>query len=213
LKEMVPYEAWTGRKFNVGHLKVFGCGGYVHVPKTESKKLGDRGTLCIFVGYDEERKGYRLINPKSPHKVIVERSVIFDETLFPALNKDKVRDECLDGTPSDLVVQLDEPTGAVFEGERAHVQGHEVERRYPARERKPRDFPDFVARKASLDHFGDDPETREEALSRGDEKLWERAMRDEIISLKDNDVWTLVPRPPGKKCGAIKVGFQNEKGL
>ena len=31
----MPYEAWFGQKRTVDHLRVFGCGAYVHVPKNE----------------------------------------------------------------------------------------------------------------------------------------------------------------------------------
>jgi len=33
LKEIVPYEAWTGRKPDVSHLHIFGSLGWAHVPK------------------------------------------------------------------------------------------------------------------------------------------------------------------------------------
>lgn len=82
---MVPYEAWTGVKPNVKDLKVFGCCAYVHVPKTKSKKLGDRSKMCIFIGYDDEKKGFRLVDMARPRDVFVERSVYFDEHKFPAL--------------------------------------------------------------------------------------------------------------------------------
>ena len=34
-----PYEAWSGRKPAVNHLKVFGCVTYAHIPKEERRKL------------------------------------------------------------------------------------------------------------------------------------------------------------------------------
>jgi len=33
LNGVVPYEAWTGRKPDVSHLRVFGLLGWAHVPK------------------------------------------------------------------------------------------------------------------------------------------------------------------------------------
>ena len=32
---MTPYEAWTGEKPKVDHLRIFGCQSFVHVPKRE----------------------------------------------------------------------------------------------------------------------------------------------------------------------------------
>ncbi|CAB4035877.1 Retrovirus-related Pol poly from transposon TNT 1-94 [Paramuricea clavata] len=38
VKGNTPFEAWTGQKPNVNHLRVFGCEAYAHVPKDEKKK-------------------------------------------------------------------------------------------------------------------------------------------------------------------------------
>jgi len=32
---MTPFEAWTGEKPNIQHLRIFGCAAYAHVPKDE----------------------------------------------------------------------------------------------------------------------------------------------------------------------------------
>ena len=32
VKNMIPEEAWSGRKYNVGHMRVFGCVAYAHIP-------------------------------------------------------------------------------------------------------------------------------------------------------------------------------------
>ena len=77
----MPFEAWTGRKPDVRHLKTFGCQAFVHVPKSEAKKLGDRGVECIFAGYCEKRKGYKLSPVNSPHDIIHAVSVVFNENV------------------------------------------------------------------------------------------------------------------------------------
>ena len=35
VKDKTPYEALTGEKPSVGHLRVFGCAAYRHIPKDE----------------------------------------------------------------------------------------------------------------------------------------------------------------------------------
>ena len=57
-----PYEAFHGVKPKVGHLRVFGCTAYSHIPKHERLKLDDKARKCIFLGYSMNRKGYRLYN-------------------------------------------------------------------------------------------------------------------------------------------------------
>jgi hypothetical protein len=34
-----PQEAWTGRKFDVFHLRVFGCKTFAHIPDEKRSKL------------------------------------------------------------------------------------------------------------------------------------------------------------------------------
>jgi transposase InsO family protein len=70
VKNKVPQEAWTGLKHNVAHLKVFGCVAYAHVPDELRRKLDNKGHKCIFVGYSEETKGYKLYDPVA-RKVII----------------------------------------------------------------------------------------------------------------------------------------------
>lgn len=52
--------------------------GYVHVLKDHRKKLDPKSEPCIFIGYYEASKAYRLYNAKT-HKVVISRDVIFYE--------------------------------------------------------------------------------------------------------------------------------------
>ena len=61
--EMTPYEAWTGEKPRVDHLRIFGCQAFVHIPKDERKKLDSKSRKCILMGYGTTTKGYRLYDP------------------------------------------------------------------------------------------------------------------------------------------------------
>jgi len=78
LKGITPYEAWYARKPNVGHFKVFGCLAYAHIPDEKRRKLDPKSQACIFVGYSENYKAYRLYNPKTK-SIVISRNVIFDE--------------------------------------------------------------------------------------------------------------------------------------
>ena len=42
---LTPYEAWTGRKPVVNHLKVFGCVTYAHIPKEEKDVRSESQTM------------------------------------------------------------------------------------------------------------------------------------------------------------------------
>lgn len=76
--ETTPYEMWIGKKPFVSHLRVFGYEAYVHVPKEKWTKMDPKVDKCIFIGYDDKVKGYKLWNPLTK-KSIYSRDVIFRE--------------------------------------------------------------------------------------------------------------------------------------
>jgi len=55
-----PFEAWTGVKPDVKHLRSFGCTAYAHILKDERKKLDSKARKSVFLEYGTETKGYRL---------------------------------------------------------------------------------------------------------------------------------------------------------
>ncbi|XP_020572604.1 uncharacterized protein LOC110019319 [Phalaenopsis equestris] len=73
-----PQEAWSGRKPGISHLRVFGCITHVHIPDEKRSKLDDKSEKFIFIGYDNNSKGYKLDNPNTG-KTTSSRDVIFDE--------------------------------------------------------------------------------------------------------------------------------------
>jgi hypothetical protein len=48
---MTPEEAFTKVKPVVGHLRIFGCPVYIHIPKEKRTKLDPFGMKGTFVGY------------------------------------------------------------------------------------------------------------------------------------------------------------------
>ena len=73
-----PEEMWNGQKPLVSHLKVFGCIAYAYVPAPQRGKLDNTSMKCVFVGYEESTRQYRVYDPI---KKTVERSshLEFDE--------------------------------------------------------------------------------------------------------------------------------------
>ena len=64
LDQKNPEEVFTGEKPDVGHLRIFGCTVYVHVPKEKRTKMKPSGKNGIFVGYSETSKSYRIYVPR-----------------------------------------------------------------------------------------------------------------------------------------------------
>jgi hypothetical protein len=74
------YEAWHGKKPAVDHLRTFNCVVYAKETCPQLKKLEDRSTPMVFLGYNERTKGYRVFDPARCHVISI-RDTIFDEVV------------------------------------------------------------------------------------------------------------------------------------
>jgi transposase InsO family protein len=63
LGDKTPEEAFSGVKPEIGHLRIFGCPVYIHVPVEKRTKLEPSGQKGIFVGYNETSKAYMIFIP------------------------------------------------------------------------------------------------------------------------------------------------------
>ena len=58
-------EAFTSKKPDISHLKIFGSPVYIHMTKDARKKLELTAEVGIFVGYIEIHHNYRVYFPDS----------------------------------------------------------------------------------------------------------------------------------------------------
>ncbi|GJT91946.1 zinc finger, CCHC-type containing protein [Tanacetum coccineum] len=58
---ITPYKLWSKRKPNLNYLRVWGCRVVVRLPDLKLKTLGEKGIECIFVGYAEHLKAFRIL--------------------------------------------------------------------------------------------------------------------------------------------------------
>ena len=61
VKDNTPYEAWSGLKPEVTHFRIFDSHAWAQIPSEKRKALDPWSIECIFVGYLDGVKGYRLI--------------------------------------------------------------------------------------------------------------------------------------------------------
>jgi hypothetical protein len=71
LDDKTPQEVWNGKKHSLTHLKVFGCEAYVHVPNEKRSNLDKKAEKCIFIGYKDGLKGYKLWNLENKKVVYI----------------------------------------------------------------------------------------------------------------------------------------------
>ena len=73
-----PEEAFSGKRPDVGHFRIFGSSVYFHVTMDARKNLEPRAELGIFVGYTDTPHNYRVYLPTS-QRTVVHRDLKFDE--------------------------------------------------------------------------------------------------------------------------------------
>lgn len=218
----VPEELWSGKKVNLSHLKIFGCLAFALKPKQKRKKLDMKTEALIFIGYTDLTKGYRLMHPQTG-KITVARDVKFLENVFPGTNvmknavvplsieEERIEPAILDAPP-DVHTNVEEDFQDADTGSTESATNEEVstetsiEPRYNLRSRKLVDYTNTCIN--VLAEIDGDPTTVKEALARPDRALWQKAMDDELQSLKENQTWTLVDLPRDKKPIQCKWVFK-----
>ena len=78
LKDGTPYEAWTGRKPQIDHIRIFGCIPYMRVTERHLSKLEVRIKKLVHLGVEKGMKGYKLLD-HNIRSISVSRDVIFEE--------------------------------------------------------------------------------------------------------------------------------------
>ena len=215
-----PFEIWFNAIPKLDHLRIFGSEVYVHVPKERRQKWDSKSEKCVFVGYSENVKAYRVWSP-TQNRIKVSRDVIFKEsvedprnpqvtvkTTNPIEKHDIVSDDCelkketSDFTPASTShkIQDERETQANSEGDNAEKDNAEDKNRYKEKLRKL----DPVSYVYSSDCFSFmagslEPISFEDAVNSNQKAKWIEAMDDKFKSLIQNQTWILVDLPENKK--------------
>ena len=209
LTDKTPYECWFGKKTDLSNVRVFGCVAYAHVPnQLRRKKLDPKSKKCIFMGYPDGTKGFKLYN-LAAKKFIRTRSVLFCEDNFHDFgSKHEENDyitffspiETSDSNREDTNDESEHSVEEESESENSD-DGLSYEEKYLNEvqnigEKRPRAMPDRFEAGAnvvsdycfatSLITDIDEPSSVEEAMS---DPNWMQAMRSEMASLHDNLTW------------------------
>ncbi|NDA63213.1 MAG: hypothetical protein EBX50_14410 [Chitinophagia bacterium] len=222
LSNITPAEAWTGKKPNAEHLRIFGCRAYVHVPSQKRTKLDPKSKVCIFVGYDMDSKAYRLLDP-SNNTLIISRDVTFEEgqalpkgmegdgskqpeveqpsAILPVPQQDgeDKADAPLSGEQQAAAMPERGPSGEAAGAEQGQqLRRSERQRRAPS--------PYWIVGSEERASLATErvPTSFKEAKEGPDAPNWIKATEEEYASILENGTWTLVPLPPGRKAVGCK---------
>ena len=207
---VTPYEAWSGTKPDVSHLRVCGCSAYALVPKVERSKLDSKTRKCVLLGYGSNQIGYRLYDLDCK-KVVHSRDVTFDEASTPGVEKEvastyvelEINEESTTRDSDDLPdrEQLSEDSPVSDTSDRESD---------PRRSARPKQKPDWYSHSLNISAEHQDPRSLTEVKSSSDRVNWERAMNREMESLKSNQVWELVEPPSDRKIIGSKWVFKRK---
>ncbi|KAI3703127.1 hypothetical protein L6452_28883 [Arctium lappa] len=218
-----PFEKLWKTKPSVSYFRVFGCVCYVFVPDQLRSKMDKKAIRCVFVGYNNKRKGWKCCDPTTG-RCYTSRDVVFDEaSSWWSSNEESPANliKSKDGLESSQVqLRMDEDDGEESverspwqtgvhrqPDEEGESRPSEVEvptsLRRSTRARKPNQK---YANAAILeDADGKEPETFEKATQ---DPKWVKAMEEEIDALNQNQTWEFVPKLKDVKPISCKWVFK-----
>jgi len=194
INNMTPFEALKKEKPSLKHLKVFGCVAYAHIPKEKRLKLDEKARKCIFLGYSNCSKGFRLYDMEKK-KVFIERNVIFDENKICQKQETTENNKILEN-----YVRVEESESENEE----NSETENIEPQLPKRVRRPpQRYGEWVYATTDFNL----PNSAEDGLN---DRNWKKAMDSEIQSMHMNNVYDLVELPEGKKVVKSKWIFKTK---
>ena len=78
VKGKTPLEAWLGYKPSIKHFRVFGSICYFHIQEQKCNKMDAKAKKGIFIDYDSQSKGHRILNLED-EKIVISQDVTFNE--------------------------------------------------------------------------------------------------------------------------------------
>jgi hypothetical protein len=121
-----PFTLTTGRRADLSSMRVFGCPAYVHVDKSQLRRLDDRAWKGVFVGCASESPAWLVYNSVT-RRVVSSRNVVLDEAAVLSMgesNVEQCNDDEEDNIPHTMYSEEpDTPWGSRRYGSRCNIPG------------------------------------------------------------------------------------------
>jgi hypothetical protein len=90
LPNSTRFERWTQKKYDISHLRNFGCQAFAFIHGDLRKKFDNHAYKCVLLGYSAEKSIQSRVMDVNSGRVFIARDVKFDEsTLYHQLLKTK----------------------------------------------------------------------------------------------------------------------------
>ena len=210
LFDKTPYEGWASKRNSLAHLRVFGGDAFVHIPKERRHKFHNKLEKCIFIGYKDVVKGYKMWNLATFTEVYT-RDVIFREVGSTSNTEEVKIVTKLENIEFDLNNEINDSNGSTESKEEVEVQTSVMRRSGQARKQPKRYSPHEFCLAFILSSTKKDPRMVKEAIDSTEGKLWKKSTEEEMESLRKRDTWDLVTLPDGKRRIGSKWVFKKKK--
>ena len=226
-----PFELWKGWKPSLRHLQIWGCPAEARIYNPQEKKLDFRTVSGYFIGYPENTKGYRFYCPNHSTRIVETGNAKFYENdeasgsikqneaiiqevrvpiLLPIISKDVGNPSRNEQDNTEEIPMNDQLSDEVLTNENNNRDSSETTLRRSQRQRRSAISDDFLLYLIETDG-NKDPVSYAQAIKGPDSDKWVDAMKDELKSMSDNQVWEIVQLPPGHKAIGCKWVYKTKR--
>ena len=183
----------------------------IRVPSQLRSKLQPKSTSGIFIGYAKVSNGYRFYDPEKK-KLIESGDAVFLDQDTPRCAK-RARVELLVQTENSEMHETDDSNQ-----ENNGLGDNSATTSMPRRSGRNTHAPSYLDEyyvflgevHSKVQTLEEEPKSFRSALASPESNLWMEAMREELNSIRKNNVWTLVDLPNNRKPIGSKWIFKQK---
>ena len=227
-----PFELWKGWKPSLRHLQIWGCPAEARLYNPNEKKLDFKTVSDYFIGYPEKSKGYRFYCPNHSTRIVETGNAKFYENgeisgstkqqevviheirvpiILPSISKDIGNHPIVEPVHNEENPINDQQLhNEIITNHNVDEVPQELTLRRSQRQRRsaiPDDYMLYLIESEGTT----DPISYSQAIKDVNSIKWIDAMKDELKSMDNNQVWEIVQLPQGHKAVGCKWVFKTKR--